>query len=176
MRIALQKAMLRRLRSSTAECFSKWGPPKRRSRTTSMRRLLSRAVATRFASKENMRLPKFAAWLIDAVRGKGAPDHSGSGEQEIPQETDESAPTVRKSGKSKAGAEARNLVLSGRAPDDLSVPSLDLSEINETFTLPARLECFELKLARSSVQTLPAGLRVAHRIDLTGCAQLTQLP
>ena len=121
-----------------------------------------------------MRLPKFAAWLIDAVRGKGAPDRSG--EQEIPQETDEIAPTVRKSGKSKAGAEARNLVLSGRAPDDLSVPSLDLSEINEPFTLPARLECFELKLARSSVQTLPAGLRVAHRIDLTGCAQLTHLP
>lgn len=72
--------------------------------------------------------------------------------------------------------EARKLVLAGQAPEDYSTRKLDLSNVEQPFTLPARLQCFELILAGSSVTSLPPGVRVSHRIDLSGCKALSSLP
>lgn len=43
-------------------------------------------------------------------------------------------------------------------------------------TVPAGLSCNELHLVRTAIRTLPADIRVRHRLDLTDCAELESLP
>src|SRR5687768_7355253 len=62
-----------------------------------------------------------------------------------------------------------------RLPDDLVVDVLDLSG-SEIECLPRRLKCYELKLARTPIRSLPNCLKVESRIDLTGCDRLESLP
>jgi len=112
-----------------------------------------------------MPLPKFVEWLISRVSPGRRP-------AAIPQR----APLPQPKRKQKKPDEARKLILSGRASDDFVAGRLDVSEIKERFTLPARLRCFELNLAASAIETLPPQISVAHRIDLSGCAQLKSLP
>jgi uncharacterized protein YceK len=121
-----------------------------------------------------MPLPRFAAWLIESFRGESRPAQTNA-RAPVPDSLVRTAVKAKRSHTS-AGSELRDLVLSGKAPEDLHVSFLDLSEVTEPFSLPARLQCFELKLARSAVHTLPAGIRVANQIDLTECKSLTSLP
>lgn len=120
----------------------------------------------RFESNANMPLPRFVASLIDRLRGKAH-------ESQDPFVVAASTPAKKK--KLESHAAARDLVLSGRAPDDFSTGTLDLSDVRESFALPPRLRCFELKLANSSIQELLPEITVAHRIDLSR-TKLRRLP
>ncbi|MES2692765.1 MAG: hypothetical protein V4773_04775 [Verrucomicrobiota bacterium] len=115
-----------------------------------------------------MPLPKFAAWLIDSIRGR----------RESEQPPVFAPPETPKRAKTKAEKKPapRDLIVAGRVPEDYEASRVDLSEESQRFALPPRLRCFELNLARTAVETLPAGLQVGNRIDLTGCASLTSLP
>ena len=112
-----------------------------------------------------MPLTRFVAWLTNLLRPPAAdpvvPPAPG-----FARRPKQSAPTDS----------ARELVLAGQAPEDFSTGRLDLSGVTDAFTLPPRLQCFELLLANSSVEILPPGIRVEHRLDLTGCKRLLALP
>ena len=74
------------------------------------------------------------------------------------------------------GAEARDLILEGKAPKRLRVGGrLDLSGTDVT-TLPAGLHCYHLALKNTPVRSLPTDLQVDYKIDLQGCTQLAELP
>jgi hypothetical protein len=62
-----------------------------------------------------------------------------------------------------------------RFPDRLSVDVLDLSD-RARFELPSRLNCYELVLSRTPIESLPDQLQVTSCLDLTGCEQLEKLP
>lgn len=70
----------------------------------------------------------------------------------------------------------RELILSGRAPDDLVAETVDLANERTPFRLPSRLRCVDLLLGGSAIAELPPGIVVANRLDLSGCANLRQLP
>lgn len=53
---------------------------------------------------------------------------------------------------------------------------VDLSEEKETDEIPAGLACFELNASGTSIEELPAGVSVSHRINLSGCERLVRLP
>jgi hypothetical protein len=59
---------------------------------------------------------------------------------------------------------------------DLEFEYLDLSNCQEFTRLPAGLRAYELRLAGTSLRTLPSDIRVIARIDLTRCRELTELP
>lgn len=124
-----------------------------------------------------MPLLKFVASLIERLRGKRAAPHQPTAAV-VASAVDRARERERErvAAKSRRKNAPRELVLSGRAPDDLKVEKLDLSAVDQKFTLPPALECFELTLAKSSVDTLLSGVKIAHRLDLTGCKQLTNLP
>src|SRR6185437_7878854 len=81
-------------------------------------------------------------------------------------------------------------------PDDLSVGWLDLSNCESLPSLPkglnvrrltlegrwdpsrllTGLKCFQLDLSGSLIERLPDNLQVDHRLDLTGCTCLRELP
>lgn len=92
---------------------------------------------------------------------------------------------------------ARSLILSGQAPEDLTVRGhLDLTGLRELRSLPAglnvtrltvngcynltqlpaRLTCFELSAKESGLTAIPADIQVSNKLDLTGCADLISLP
>jgi hypothetical protein len=74
------------------------------------------------------------------------------------------------------GAEARELILNGEAPDGLRVRGrLELSN-TETVELPRRLCCYHLVLRGSGIRTLPDGLQVEYKLDLQDCRNLEDLP
>ena len=93
--------------------------------------------------------------------------------------------------------EARELILKGAAPENLSVQGhLKLSNQNELTTLPENLNvtrltldgcsslqelprglhCYELSLANTSIRALPDDLNVEYRLDLSNCGLLEELP
>lgn len=113
-----------------------------------------------------MPLPKFAAWLINAVRGQPAAKTAV-----VP-----AFAAASRRRKQRKADDARDAILGGSVPEDFSAGTLDLSGERQSFTLPARLQCFELNLANSSVAALPPGIRVEHRLDLSNCAAITSLP
>lgn len=53
---------------------------------------------------------------------------------------------------------------------------VDFSEEKGTIDIPAGLACFELNLSGTSIEELPAGISVSHRINLSGCERLVRLP
>ncbi|MCI0456468.1 MAG: hypothetical protein L0Z62_05750 [Gemmataceae bacterium] len=72
--------------------------------------------------------------------------------------------------------EARELILSGEAPEGMTVSGrLDLSGTAVT-ALPPGLSCYHLDLARTPIRSLPGDLAVEYKLDLTGCTELTHLP
>lgn len=92
--------------------------------------------------------------------------------------------------------QAREVILSGRAPDglranvldfsgcnalkalppDLRVRRLNLSGCKVLEQLPAGLSCFDLDLRDTPLRSLPPDLRVTNRLDLEGCTRLEELP
>ncbi len=62
-----------------------------------------------------------------------------------------------------------------RFPDRMHVDVLDLNG-REEVNLPDGLECYELNLSRTQIRRLPTNMKVATRIDLSGCDRLEELP
>ena len=76
-----------------------------------------------------------------------------------------------------SGAEARKLILAGRAPDDLQVKGLlDLSKSPGLVRLPNGLRADSLDLSScGALRTLPAGMRLKS-LKLNDCGALRELP
>jgi hypothetical protein len=74
--------------------------------------------------------------------------------------------------------EAAELILAGRAPAGLrtGVLQLGLAETKKAVKLPEGLQCYSLSLAGQPLASLPPGLQVEFKLDLTGCEQITKLP
>lgn len=73
-------------------------------------------------------------------------------------------------------AEARRLVLEGRAPAGMRTDVLDVAGHVEVRELPAGLTCHSLWAGGTSIERLPEDIRVDHLIDLCACRRLTELP
>jgi hypothetical protein len=74
------------------------------------------------------------------------------------------------------GAETRQLILAGKAPDGLHVRGrLDLTNTG-AIELPRGLRCYHLDLRGSGIRILPAGLEVEYKLDLQDCRHLEELP
>ncbi len=75
------------------------------------------------------------------------------------------------------GAEARKLILAGRAPDNLHVQGLlDLSNSPDLVRLPPRLRVDSLDLSNCpALRSLPAGFRL-QSLKLNNCPALRELP
>src|SRR5882724_11642385 len=74
---------------------------------------------------------------------------------------------------------AAKLILAGDAPEALHTGTLQLGleETKRPVTkLPRQLSCYSLSLAGQPIVTLPQGLQVEFKLDLTDCHQLTELP
>lgn len=69
-----------------------------------------------------------------------------------------------------------SLIQSAKAPEKLKVTLLDLSGVKDPRLLPAEIECHTLIWKNSPCVELPPGLRVSHKLDLSGSAQLESLP
>jgi hypothetical protein len=63
-----------------------------------------------------------------------------------------------------------------RLPARLKVRTLSLAGCTALAELPRVLTCEQLNLGGTRLRSLPPGLRVSHRLDLTGCRQLARLP
>lgn len=108
-----------------------------------------------------------------------------------------SSPPSVESVRTLPAAEARALILSGRAPAQLWVKgNLDLSNTHNLSELPANLRvqrlnlsgcralqhlppglhCYELNLSNSAIRSLPEDIRVDYRLNLQGCTALEALP
>lgn len=79
------------------------------------------------------------------------------------------------------GLRVRNLNLRGctglrRLPEGLEVRHLILAGCAGITELPRALACDVLNLQGTRVRSLPEGLRVGQRLDLTDCRELTHLP
>jgi hypothetical protein len=93
--------------------------------------------------------------------------------------------------------DARKMILNGSAPDglivngtlnfagetklrvlprNLSCSSLDVSDCANLTALPEGLTCYGLTARNLNFRTLPEGLRVKFRLDLSGCTLLEKLP
>ncbi len=74
--------------------------------------------------------------------------------------------------------EAARLIAAGTAPAGITTGVLDLTwqTGRPPVRLPAGLHCYSLNLTGQPLTTLPADLRVDHRLELTDCRQLTVLP
>jgi hypothetical protein len=74
------------------------------------------------------------------------------------------------------GAEARELILAGEAPEGLQVHGrLDLADTG-AIDLPRGLRCYHLELRGSGIRALPEGLEVEYKLDLQDCRDLEELP
>lgn len=62
-----------------------------------------------------------------------------------------------------------------KMPARLTVDVLDMSGCQHP-VLPAQLSCYELNLSRTMITSLPGELKVASRLDLSGCERLEHLP
>ena len=74
--------------------------------------------------------------------------------------------------------EAVQLILSGKAPAGLQtgVLQLGLADTKSPVNLPPGLRCYSLILTGQPITALPTDLQVEYKLDLTDCAQLTDLP
>src|SRR6266536_4185390 len=74
--------------------------------------------------------------------------------------------------------EATRFILEGGAPSGLETGVLDfgLAETRQPVRLPENLRCYSLRLAGQPIQSLPAGLQVEYRLDLSNCPDLVELP
>lgn len=61
-------------------------------------------------------------------------------------------------------------------PSGLRVGRLTARECTALAELPAGMDCYDVDLSQTAIERLPDDLRVRTRLDLSGCAQLTQLP
>ncbi len=61
-------------------------------------------------------------------------------------------------------------------PSNLTVTSLDISNLTGLRFLPPHLTCYELNASGSGLRSLPASLRVAFRLNLSNCTRLETLP
>lgn len=75
-------------------------------------------------------------------------------------------------------SDAAKLILDGRAPQGFRAAVLDLSlsVSKKPVTLPAGLQCYSLSLAGQPLTSLPPGLQVEFKLDLSDCTQLVELP
>lgn len=69
-----------------------------------------------------------------------------------------------------------SLIQGGKAPAKLTTTVLDLSEVQDIRLLPAEIECHTLIWKNSPLVELPPGLRVSHKLDLSGSVHLEKLP
>lgn len=64
-----------------------------------------------------------------------------------------------------------------RLPNDLTIDVLKLDDrVNVQDLLPERMQLYELSLRASDVATIPAGIKVQQKLDLTSCTFLESLP
>ncbi len=62
-----------------------------------------------------------------------------------------------------------------RLPTRLTVDVFDMSGRQRPI-LPTHLSCYELNLSQTTITTLPDGVQVTSRLDLSGCERLERLP
>jgi hypothetical protein len=77
---------------------------------------------------------------------------------------------------SQTSKDLAELIVGGRAPAQVIATILNLSSLKDVTKLPAQLECHTLIWKDSPLVELPTGLRVSHKLDLSGSAQLERLP
>lgn len=76
-----------------------------------------------------------------------------------------------------AGNTDLNASAKRRLPNDLTVDVLKLDDrVNVQEVLPDRMTVYELSLCASDVETIPAGIKVQQKLDLTSCTFLESLP
>lgn len=73
-------------------------------------------------------------------------------------------------------AELAALIASGRAPAGARTGVLDLTKHAAITALPAELHCHTLRASGTALRSLPADLSISHKLDLTGCESLEDLP
>src|SRR4051794_10207160 len=68
-----------------------------------------------------------------------------------------------------APKEAARLMIEGRAPAGLKsgVLQLSLAQTGKPVTIPPGLKCYSLSLVGQQIRSLPAGLQVEYKLDLT---------
>lgn len=67
-------------------------------------------------------------------------------------------------------------ILRGEVPRDTALRTYDLADERQLAGLPEGLHGFSLDARRTPLRTLPSGLRIDYKIDLTDCAALESLP
>jgi hypothetical protein len=80
-----------------------------------------------------------------------------------------------------AGLRVISLDLSGcsrlrEIPADLAVDNLRLDRCSALESLPAHFACSSLQIHDGALRELPPGVRIGHKLDLTGCRYLEGLP
>jgi hypothetical protein len=68
-----------------------------------------------------------------------------------------------------------NAALLTRLPQKLEAEAIDVSGCAGLTELPKKLKCTQLRLQRTQIKCLPAGLEVSRQIDATGCECLREV-
>lgn len=61
-------------------------------------------------------------------------------------------------------------------PDNLDIKNLNVTDCESLTTLPANLKSYEIQAQHSGLRSLPDGIQVDYKLDLTTCRDLMRLP